>query len=121
MRSAVETLDRWTTGQLLAEVLKRSAGDAPALRLLQGMRETGGPPLATIDEQAPPELNQRARRVLNDLDGNDFSMAFLNLAQLHRALATLMPDSIARPRAAYAATAFEHHRDDEEDWQRFFP
>jgi len=44
MRTVVKNLDGWTTGELLAEVLTRSAGHAPALRLLQGMTAIGGSP-----------------------------------------------------------------------------
>ena len=42
MRTVANNLDAWTTGELLAEVSTRSAGHAPALRLLQGLTETGG-------------------------------------------------------------------------------
>ena len=42
MGTVENSLGAWTTGQLLAEVLTRSAGHAPALRLLQGMTEIGG-------------------------------------------------------------------------------
>jgi hypothetical protein len=35
MRTAVTGLDAWTTDQLFAEVLERSAEDTPALRLMQ--------------------------------------------------------------------------------------
>ena len=35
--STVVSLDAWTTEQLLTEVLKRAAGDALALRLMQRM------------------------------------------------------------------------------------
>ena len=31
----MDDIGRWTTDELLAEVLKRSAGDRPALQLLQ--------------------------------------------------------------------------------------
>jgi hypothetical protein len=51
MRTVVKNLDAWTTGQLLAEVLTRSAGDAPALRLLQGMAEIGGGPAPAFGPQ----------------------------------------------------------------------
>ena len=44
MTTVVKNLDAWTTGQLIAEVLTRSSGDAPALRLLQGMTGIGGSP-----------------------------------------------------------------------------
>ena len=35
MPIAVDSLDNWTTEELIAEALKRSTGDAPALRLMQ--------------------------------------------------------------------------------------
>ena len=37
METLTNDLGGWTTDELLAEVLERSAADRPALRLLQGM------------------------------------------------------------------------------------
>src|SRR3970282_2916220 len=43
-------------------------------------------------EGPPPELSERVRALLNDLANNDLSMAFLDLAQLHRAVVTVMAE-----------------------------
>ncbi len=93
VRTLENRLDEWTTDQLFAEVLKRCAGDAPAVRLAQARTEIEGTPFAVLDEHLP---------------------------ELHRALAALMGDSAARTRAAAAPTVFEYKGDDEEIWQGFF-
>lgn len=121
LTTAVDTLNGSTTGQLLAEVLKRSAGDVSTRRLPAGITEVGEArrPLP-INQDLPPKLRKRILRLLNDLDTRDFSMAFLNLAQLHRSLSGPKPEPIAHPEGASAAAAFDHNWADEEDWQRFF-
>ncbi len=93
MTSVSNSLDGWTTDQLFAEVLRRNSGDDPALRLTQGGTEIQGTPFAVLDEHLP---------------------------QLHRALAALMAESVARTQVAGPSIAVEDHGNDEEDWQRFF-
>ena len=56
----------------------------------QATMESG--PSAIIEEGPPPELRERVRALLNDLANNDLSMAFLDLAQLHRAVVTVMAE-----------------------------
>jgi len=92
VRTLENRLDAWTTDQLFAEVLKRCAGDAPAVRLAQARTEIEGTPFAVVDEHLP---------------------------QLHRALAALTADSENRPEATDAAPAVELD-EDEEVWQGFF-
>jgi len=56
-------------------------------------RETMESGLSAISaEGPPPELSERVRALLNDLANNDLSMAFLDLAQLHRAVVTVMAE-----------------------------
>ncbi len=93
MTFVLHGLDGWTTDQLFAEVLRRSGGDDRALRLRQGRTEIEGTPFAVLDEHLP---------------------------QLHRALAALMAESVARTQAAGASMVVEDDGNVEEDWQRFF-
>ncbi len=120
MRTGANTLHGWTTDQLLAEVLRRSAGNAPALRPLQAMTEIDDDPFAAIEERLSPELRKRVRRLADNLACNDFCMAFLDLAQLHRALAVPLPETKAQATAAYVAMVLEQQGNDVEEWQRFF-
>ena len=92
MRTQEDGLDAWSTDQLFAEVLKRCAGDAPAVRLAQAGTEIKGTPFAVLHEHLP---------------------------QLHRALAALTADSENRAEATDAATPVEQG-EDEEVWQGFF-
>ena len=53
MDSLPNNLDRWTTDELLAEVLSRSAADRPALELLH--KTIIGALLTESDRQPPPQ------------------------------------------------------------------
>ena len=60
---------------------------------LAARQETVASGLSAISaEGPPPELRERVRALLNDLANNDLSMAFLDLAQLHRAVVTVMAE-----------------------------
>ena len=74
---------------------------------------------AILGEHLPDELLGRARGLAEELQGNSYSQAFLEIAQLYRALVALMPDDTPQIRAAYAATVFEHDMNEDADWQKF--
>src|SRR3989337_4015237 len=60
---------------------------------------------AIIEEGPPPQWRERLRALLNDLANNDLSMAFLDLAQLHRAVVTVMAEPTRdKPPFASAST-----------------
>jgi len=73
---------------------------------------------AITAEGPPPELRERVRALLNDLANNDLSMAFLDLAQLHRAVATLMAEPtrdrppFASPESAGTVRVFIYGQDE---------
>ncbi len=73
---------------------------------------------AITAEGPPPELRERVRALLNDLANNDLSMAFLDLAQLHRAVATVMAGPtrdkppFASPESAGAVQVFIYGQDE---------
>ena len=82
-------------------------------------RETVESGLSAITaEGPPPELRERVRALLNDLANNDLSMAFLDLAQLHRAVATLMAEPtrdrppFASPESAGTVRVFIYGQDE---------
>jgi len=58
---------------------------------------------AVAEEHLRSELRMRVRRLLDDLARNELSMAFLDLAQLHRAVISLAPEQVAAVRATCAA------------------
>ena len=53
MDGLLNSMDRWTTDELLAEVLNRNAADRPALRLLH--KTVIGALLTESDRQLPPQ------------------------------------------------------------------
>ncbi len=61
------------------------------------------PLFAVAEEQFRSDLRMRVRRLLDDLARNDLSMAFLDLAQLHRAVIALAPEQLSAVRATRAA------------------
>ncbi|MBI2912571.1 MAG: hypothetical protein HYY03_01475 [Chloroflexi bacterium] len=73
-------------------------------------------------EKLPPELNKRIQRLLVDLAADDLSMAFLDLAQLHRGLADLSRDRLPDSQAVHAGTPAKRNGDSgrEDDWEPFF-
>jgi len=86
---------------------------------LAARQETVASGLSAISaEGPPPELRERVRALLNDLANNDLSMAFLDLAQLHRAVVTVMaeptPDKppFASPESAGTIRVFIYGQDE---------
>ena len=75
--------------------------------------------LPILEEHLPDELKDRARRLVDDLQGNCFDMSFIQLAEVYRALIALLPDHYPQIRAAYQATVFAGDRNDEADWEKF--
>jgi len=72
-----------------------------------------------VKEHLPPELEARAIQLMDRLCGNIYSQGFEDLRVLYLALAALLPDHVAQIRAAFAATVFQHDRNDEWDWAHF--
>ena len=86
---------------------------------LAARQETVASGLSAISaEGPPPELRERVRALLNDLANNDLSMAFLDLAQLHRAVITVMAEPtrdqppFASPESAGTIRVFIYAQDE---------
>ncbi|HEU4759628.1 MAG TPA: hypothetical protein VFT91_06560 [Dehalococcoidia bacterium] len=72
------------------------------------------PLLDVVQEELTSEIKMRAQRLLVDLAEDDIGLAFLDLAQLHRAVR-------AHAGARGGRVGPQGNQDDgEEDWQRFF-
>jgi len=70
---------------------------AETIQQLRDQREDIQQHLSTIvDDELPPELKERVRRVLNDLATSDISMALLDLAQLSRTMMMGIPSNAGR-------------------------
>ncbi len=93
MSAVLNSLDAWTTDQLLAEVLRRGAENDPAMQFMHGGKNNGGAPSAVLDER---------------------------LIQSIRALAALMAVSLTSTRLPISAVSSEGDEAHEEAWQRFF-